>query len=304
MMPEELFMELKNGLNSRINFLQDKPEESIDSTIKACWLAASGFPKSAEEALKFPLPKLTEAQTKTLHLLIEQRLENIPLAHITGRQNFMGIEMLADKRALIPRKETEILGRKTLEISKSLAKEKQQLQVMDICCGAGNLGLAMAYYNSDVQILATDLSPDAIELTKENISFLELNQRVHAEQGDLFSVFDKKKYHKEIDMVICNPPYISSGKVSRMNTEISDFEPALAFDGGAFGTKIIQKLVIEAPKFLANEGWLLFEVGIGQGEFLMRLCRESNHYKNVDSVSDVNNNIRVIIAQKKISDDF
>ncbi|MFS8081821.1 MAG: N5-glutamine methyltransferase family protein, partial [Ginsengibacter sp.] len=250
MIPEELFMELKNSLNSRINFLQDKPEESLDSTIKACWLAASGFPKSTEEALKFPLPELTETQIKMLHLLLDKRMENIPLAHITGRQSFMGIEILSDNRALIPRKETEILGNKSLETSKRLAIEKQPVRIMDICCGAGNLGLAVAHYNPGAEILATDLSQKAVELTKDNISFLGLNNRVHAEKGDLFSAFDKKDYYGNIDLIICNPPYISSAKVLKMNTEISDHEPVLAFDGGMFGTKIIQRLIIEAPKFL------------------------------------------------------
>ncbi|HET7115499.1 MAG TPA: peptide chain release factor N(5)-glutamine methyltransferase [Hanamia sp.] len=303
-MVEELFHKLKNDLNLRLHFLEDKPEESVDSTLKACWFAASGSPKSAEEALKFPLPELTESQIERLRLLIDKRLENIPLAHITGRQNFMGIELLADKRALIPRKETEILGNKALEISKHLAKEKKPVRVMDICCGAGNLGLAVAHYNQDVKILATDLSHEAIELTKDNISFLGLNNRVHAEQGDLFSAFDKKEYYGNIDLIICNPPYISSAKVSKMNTEISDHEPVLAFDGGMFGTKIIQRLIIEASGFLTPAGWLIFEVGVGQGEFLMRLCGESEHYRNVDSVSDAHSHIRVIAAQRKMSDNF
>lgn len=301
---EELFIQLKNELDSRLSILEDKPEESVDSTLKACWHTASGTPKSAEEAIKFPLPELTELQVKKLHFLIGQRLENIPLAHITGRQNFMGIELLADKRALIPRKETEILGNKALEVSKHLAKEKKPVRVMDICCGAGNLGLAVAHYNRDVKIFATDLSGDAVELTKENISFLNLDNRVHSEQGDLFSAFDKNEHYETTDMIICNPPYISSSKALKMNSEISEHEPLLAFDGGMFGTKIIQRLIIDAPKFLVPGGWLLFEVGVGQGEFIMRLCRENNHYSKVDSLADAQNNIRVIIAQKRMREDF
>ncbi|MEO9144890.1 MAG: peptide chain release factor N(5)-glutamine methyltransferase [Ginsengibacter sp.] len=300
----EFFIKFKATLESKFHFLQDKPEETTESTLKACWHTASGSPKSAEEAIKLPLPELSEKQITVLHQLIDRRLKNIPLSHITGRQNFMGIEILSDNRALIPRKETEILGNKALEISKRLATEKQPVLIMDICCGAGNLGLAVAHYNPIAEILATDLSQEAVELTKDNISFLGLNNRAHVEKGDLFSAFDKKDYYGNIDLIICNPPYISSAKVSKMNTEISDHEPVLAFDGGMFGTKIIQRLIIEAPRFLTPAGWLIFEVGVGQGEFLMRLCSESNHYCNVDSVSDAQNNIRVIIAQKKIPDGF
>jgi len=301
MIAELLFEQLKNDLELKLHFLKDKPEESLDSTLKACWFTASGAPKSAEEAIKFPLPELTEIQIKTLHCLIDQRLKHIPLAHITGRQNFMEIELLADKRALIPRKETEILGKKALEITKSLAKRKHKVRIMDICCGSGNLGVAIAYHNSDVEVFSTDLSEDAVELTKDNISFLGLNHRMYVEKGDIFSAFEKKEYYRSIDLIICNPPYISSAKVSKMNDEISNHEPALAFDGGMFGTKIILGLINQAPQFLNDGGWLLFEVGVGQGDFAVRLCDETNHYNVIEPISDSLGNVRVIAAKKKLN---
>lgn len=299
MTTSELFKKMQASLELKFQFLPDKPEETIESTLKACWHAASGSPKSAEEANKLPLPELTEKQINVFHHFIDQRLENIPLAHITGRQNFMGIELLSDNRALIPRKETEILGKKALEISNHLSQRKQILRIMDICCGSGNLGLALAYYNTDAEIFSTDLSQEAVELTKDNLSFLNLNKRVQVEKGDMFSAFEKEEHYGKTDIIICNPPYISSAKVTKMNAEISAHEPALAFDGGMFGTKIIQKLIIEAPKFLIKDGWLLFEVGLGQGEFILRLCEETNHYSHIESLPDKTGNIRVIFAQKK-----
>ena len=169
---------------------------------------------------------------------------------------------------------------------------------MDICCGSGNLGLALAYFNQNVFVNATDLSPEAVELTKDNISFLKLQERVQVEQGDLFSAFENKKYYGNTDMIICNPPYISSAKVKKMDAEISVHEPVLAFDGGMFGLKIIQRLIEESPKFLVKNGWLIFEVGLGQGEFIMRLCESANKYDKIESVSDNMGNIRVISARK------
>ena len=85
---------------------------------------AAGIPVSAEKAMELTLPELTEKQAEKLHQLIEQRINNTPLAHITNRQNFMGIELLSDKRALIPRKETEILGRKALELSNRIVNQR------------------------------------------------------------------------------------------------------------------------------------------------------------------------------------
>lgn len=296
---EELFSELTSELSNTFQFLEDKPEETLESTLKACWFKSAGFPKSAIKAMEEPLPELNEKQIKALLQLIGQRQKNIPLAHLTGRQNFMGIELLSDKRALIPRKETEILGKKALEISKEFSLEKDEVFVMDICCGAGNLGLAVAYHNPKTVIIATDLSEEAVELAKENICFLNLNHRMEARQGDLFSALEEEFFYEKTDLIICNPPYISTAKVTKMNTEISAHEPVLAFDGGMFGTKIIQRFLNEAPKFLTNDGSIIFEVGAGQGEFMMRLCEMTENYSDIESVEDEMGNIRVIHAKKK-----
>ena len=240
----ELYDKIKSDFESRIHFLADKPEETIESTLSACWHAASGVALSAEEAIRHALPDLTEKQVGILNELLEQRLKNRPLAYITGRQNFMGIELLADERALIPRKETEILGKNALRLSLEFAEKQEKVLVMDICCGSGNLGLATACFNKKAVVFAADLSEQAVELARENITFLGLNQRVEVSQGDLFSSLESDEHFENTDIIICNPPYISSAKVKKMDVEISGHEPVLAFDGGMFGTKIISKLIL------------------------------------------------------------
>ena len=298
MTKDEFFSQLTRNIENKINFLEDKPEETIYSTIKALWFAACGSPKSAEAAVELELPELTSSQTKLLHQLIERRLNNTPLAHISGRQRFMGIDFICDSRALIPRKETEILGWKALELSFQLAQTKQKINIVDVCCGTGNLGLAIASLNSKAIVYATDISLEAVALTHENILYLELSKRVVAKQGDLFSSLESDKYFEKVDLIICNPPYISGGKVKNMNPEISENEPVMAFDGGMLGTKIIQKLIVEAPKFLKKNGWLTFEVGVGQGEFIMQLCQRSKRYDKIDSTIDHSGNIRVLSVRK------
>jgi release factor glutamine methyltransferase len=293
---ENLFWKLKLELESKLSFLEDKPEETSDSSLKALWHKAHGNSFSAVEAEKKPLPDLTEPQVVILHQLVEQRLNGKPLAHITGRQNFMGIELLCDNRALIPRKETEILGRTAIEQCRNIAGLKQSINVFDICCGCGNLGIALACYISNITVYSSDLSPEAVELTKENISFLNLARRVNVIQSDLFQNFESDIYYGNINLIVCNPPYISSSKVAKMDSEISSNEPSMAFDGGMVGMKVIQKLIREALKFLAKDGWLIFEVGVGQGPFIMQLCNNSQLYKKIEPVSDVMGNIRVIAA--------
>jgi release factor glutamine methyltransferase len=293
----DFYSTLKKDLESKIYFLEDKPEENIESLLNALWLAACGIPKSATEAINYPLPELTMQQTDILLQLIEKRAKRVPLAYITGRQSFMGIEFRTDKRALIPRKETELLGRKALETANKIAMEKNIVMVIDVCCGAGNLGISLACLNQKVHVYATDISPEAVELTKENIAFLNQQQRVEAREGDVLSAFGNEFFEK-IDLIVCNPPYISSAKVQKLDTEISENEPPQAFDGGMLGTKIIQKLINYAHVFLVASGWLMFEVGIGQGEFVMQLCERTKLYSVVESQEDEKGNIRVIALQK------
>jgi len=294
----DLFSGLNQSLKNKINFIEDKPEESLESTLRALWFFAAGNPKSVAGALDFQLPELTNEQQLLLNELIDKRLENIPLAYITGRQRFMGIDFMCDKRALIPRKETEILGRKALDLSFKLAEGKQEISVFDICCGAGNLGLSIALLNSKAIVYETDISHEAIDLTNDNISMLDINQRVFALQGDLFSAVENDKFFENTDLIVCNPPYISSGKVKNMSPEILGKEPVLAFDGGMFGTKIIQRLIVEAPKFLRNNGWLIFEVGDGQGDFIVQLCERAELYSKIETTVDENGIIRVISVKK------
>lgn len=290
----ELFNRIKEEIIHQISFLEDKPEETLESTIKALWLKAYGIPTSAEEAVKTELPVLSEKQQALLKELIQQRLSNIPLAHITGRQKFMGIEMLSDSRALIPRKETEILANASLGICKTIAKTRKNPLIFDICCGSGNLGLALSHFCPYINVFSSDLSIGAVSLASENCAFLNLGNRVTIKQGDLFEPFESETFYGKVDLIVCNPPYISTAKVNKMNTEIANYEPSLAFDGGMLGTKIIQKLIQESPRFLVKGGSLIFEVGLGQGEFISELCKKTNKFSEIITINDSSDKIRVI----------
>lgn len=295
---EELFQKLRNEFERNLSILEDKPEETIDSTIKALWNKACGISLSAERAAGLPLPDLSDQQETELLQLTAKRINGTPLAHLTGRQNFMGIELICDKRALIPRKETEILGKTAFEICQSLTTKEPDIKIMDVCCGSGNLGLALASMVSEAKVFSSDLSHDAVELTKENIDFLNLNGRIQVTQSDLFGSFESDEYWGQFDLIVCNPPYISTSKVLKMNSEIADNEPSMAFDGGMIGLKVIQGLIKESPKFLKESGWLVFEVGLGQGPFVIQLCKKSGQYNKIKSYTDNSDNIRVIAASR------
>lgn len=295
---DRLYNDLASKLSGQLKFLDDKPEETVESTLKALWFAAAGKPVSAEKALMLNLPGLNPKQVRHLNVLIESRLKNNPLAHITKRQSFMGIELIADNRALIPRKETEILGKKAVELARSIINAQEKARVIDVCCGSGNLGIAVAVNVPGCIVFSADLSKEATELAQENVNLTELENRVTVRQGDLFSAFETDEFYEKTDLIICNPPYILSSKVAGMDSEIASNEPVLAFDGGMLGISIIQKLIRETPKFLSHQGWLVFEVGAGQGNFIIQLIERSKLYHPIESIEDDAGIIRVIAVQK------
>ena len=296
---EEVYSVLISALEKELEFLNCKPDETAESTLKVLWMTAAGKPCSVAAAMNQALPELTETQISDLKNLVRRRLGNEPLSYIAGRQNFMGVELLSTNQALIPRKETEILGYKALDISLEIVEKEQNPIVFDICCGSGNLGIALAKLNPAIDVYAGDISEEAIRLANDNIKHLNLEKRVKARQSDMFEAFRNYGFNNRIDIIVCNPPYISSGKVPKMDTEISLNEPSVAFDGGVFGFSIIQRLIRESHEFLNPvTGWLLFEVGSGQGEMIINLCKKTGLYKDIDSVKDKSGVIRVLLMKK------
>ena len=290
----ELYQKYLTKLKTNINFLSDKPEETADSCLNALWIKAMGINKSVETSNFDDLINLNRQQIILLEKLIEERISGVPIAYITNRQNFMGLEFISDNRALIPRKETEILGKKSFEICQVKYEVNPNLRIFDICCGSGNLGLSMAKFLPGILVYSSDLSLEAVALTYDNINFLHLEKQVKVFQGNMFEPFNSEVYYNNIDVIICNPPYISSAKVSKMNSEIVVNEPSIAFDGGMLGTKIIQNLIRESPRFLAKGGNLLFEVGLGQDSLIIKLCSNLNIYSKIEGICDSNGNVRVV----------
>jgi release factor glutamine methyltransferase len=294
-----LYKELRALLEKKLEFLPDKPEETVDSTLSALWLLSGGEKVSAEKAVNRELPELTDEQIGELKKLVDTRISGVPLAHITGRQQFLGVELISNNKALIPRKETEILGRTALKFLEELvATGSDEVVAFDLCCGAGNLAVALASHVRQVRLFASDLSSEAVELTKENIRFHHLEDRITVLPGSIFEAFEGNGFDENVDMVICNPPYISDTKVSKMASEISEHEPDLAFKGGMLGLNVITELMRKAPLFLKKDGLLLFEVGLGQGEFVQQLCIKTSLYREVGTVPDDQGNVRVITARK------
>jgi len=295
-MDQELYDKLLARLAATFRALPDKPEETAESTLHALYSAASGNPISATLASESALAELDADGRSTLQSMVEQRLMGTPLAHITGRQHFMGLELLAGPEALVPRRETEILGFAALELLHEISTERRNALVIDVCTGSGNLAVSLAFHARGARVLAADISHAAVALARRNVEHLGLADRVAVRQGDLLGPFDTAEFHGVVDLLTCNPPYISSAKVDRMVEDIREHEPRDAFDGGPFGLRILQRIVQDAPRFLRRGGWLAFEVGLGQGELLMKRMQREGRYREVRPVRDAQAQVRVILA--------
>jgi len=284
-------------LTTALDILPDKPEETPYSALRALWLLAGGTPLSIHAAMDTALQPLSTAQLATLDALIARRIAGEPIAYLTGRQRFMGLELLASPEALIPRAESELLGTVAAQKLRAMAADAAAPPVViDVCCGSGNLALALAHAVPQAQVHGADISEAAIALARDNTRQLGLEQRVTLHTGDLLAPFGAA-FARKVDLLVSLPPYISTAKMDTMPHEIVGHEPHLAFDGGPFGVRILMRLIREAPPLLRPGGWLGMEVGLGQGPAMVQLLEKHPAYGRVETVCDADGAVRAVLAQ-------
>ncbi|MBV8031066.1 MAG: peptide chain release factor N(5)-glutamine methyltransferase [Betaproteobacteria bacterium] len=277
----------------------DKPDETPESVLRALWFHAAGTPMSVARTNGSPLPEIDVVSLERLKGLIEKKRSGVPLAHLTGRQEFLGVELLAGPAALVPRRETEIVARAAIAFLEERRSGDEPLLAIDVCTGSGNLALAFAHHVPRLRVHAADLSPEAIELARANAAFTGLSERVEFHAGDLFAPFEADaRLLGRCDLVSCNPPYITTGKLPALCAEL-EHEPRLAFDGGALGLSVLTRLFKESPKFLKPGGALAFELGLGQGPVLEARLRRLPWVERVEGHRDAEGNLRALLVRHR-----
>ncbi len=293
-----LFGELLKVLTSSLAILADKPEETPRTCLMALWHKATGVEASAGSAPKKPLRPLTPEAWKSLRKLVEARLSGQPLAYLTGRQQFMGMDFIATPQAVIPRKDTEVLARAVIDWLEKTRMTARVALVVDMFTGSGNVALSLAKRVSGPRYFGSDLSAGAIDLAKRNAKHLQLESACSFLCGDLFAPFKPAEFGGRVDLVCGAPPFISSTKVARMPEEISQHEPPAAFDAGPFGVTLYLRLFADAPRFLKHGGWLFFEVGVGQGEWVVQRLASDCNFCHVRTFADNKGEIHAAAAQR------
>lgn len=204
----------------------------------------------------------------------------------------MGLALFVARGALVPRPETELLG----EIVAAELRAGERM--IDMCCGSGNLACGIAARIPRLRVWASDLSEGAISVARRNVEELGLGDRVSVLQGDLFAPLSGLGLFGSIDAVVCNPPYISSGRLARDRAPLLDHEPREAFDGGPYGVAIYQRVIREAPSYLRPGGVLAFEIGLAQERQVMLLLGRSDHFAPPVTRKDDAGNVRVVMAAR------
>jgi len=228
-------------------------------------------------------------------LIAEKRKQGVPFEYIVDMAPFMGEFFYCSRDTLIPREETELLA----VIALNFIKEKQQqihdLKLVDMGTGCGNIAVSLALNSKNTTVMASDLNPETVAVTRKNVTKFNLEERITVYQGDLFEPISGKGYEGDLDIIVCNPPYIPSGSLKNMAPEIIGHEPKEAFDAGPFGLDFFRRLLNDAVIFLKPHGILVFEIGAGQEELVNRLFKKKEEYNNIQYYDD-GEQIRVISA--------
>ena len=202
--------------------------------------------------------KVLVSESKRIDEIIQKRLSGIPLWYIFGDTEFYGCTIKVDRRALIPRPETEILA----DIVVKTAEEGNK--VLDLCTGSGCIAVAVAKARDDLIVTASDISEDAISLARENAK--RNGVVIDFVLSDLFA-----KVRGRFDIIVCNPPYIKSGDIPKLQREVRDHEPKLALDGGADGLDFYRAIAKVVKNYLVSGGMLIMECGEGQATDIIKL---------------------------------
>ncbi|MCM1189887.1 MAG: peptide chain release factor N(5)-glutamine methyltransferase [bacterium] len=240
--------------------------------------------------------EVSDGERERYRSLVGKRADRIPLQYLTGTQDFMGLEFLVSKKALIPRQDTEVL------VEEALRHLHDGMRVLDLCTGSGCILISLLYYSNNCLGVGTDISEEALQLAVENAKRLlgpetlavqwqdgmACGRCVSFRQSDLFDRVEEK-----FDMIVSNPPYIRTEVLPELMPEVREHEPLLALDGGEDGLSFYRRIVRESKKCLMRGGVLLLEIGYDQGEAVAGLMEKEN-FLEVQVIKDYGGLDRVV----------
>lgn len=263
----------------------EEPLEKVCGFLKTA-KAVEPQARSCSADAKFELRAGSEQDAiRSYHKLLEQRGRHIPLQHLTGEQEFMGLPFLVNEHVLIPRQDTETL------VEEALKRLRPGMRVLDLCTGSGCIAVSLARLGSDASIDASDISTEALAVARENAR--RLGAQVRFIESDLFTKIDG-----QYDMIVSNPPYIRTAVIAELAEEVRLHEPIQALDGSEDGLRFYREIIRQSPAHLTDGGRLLFEIGYDQAEAVRALMTE-NGFTEIEVIRDLAGHDRVVVGKIK-----
>lgn len=231
-----------------------------------------------------------------LRRLVKRAAQNEPVAYLIGKCEFYSLEFEVTRDCLIPRPETELLVERAIEFLRQRPSKKL---VCDLCTGSGCIAVATAKNVADTDFIATDISNSALQVAAQNARKHNVTERIKFLHGDLFEPLVPQIDKCWFDLVVCNPPYVTSGEYETLERNIKDYEPAGALLGGKDGLDIYRKICEQVIQFLKPDSAMIFEIGYAQGKSVTELLDQTKLFTDIHIEKDAHNNDRIIIANRK-----
>lgn len=223
--------------------------------------------------------------------VLRRRMQGEPLQYILGCAYFFGAEFKINRNAFIPRPETEILVETVLKLIDKM--EYRPINILEIGTGSGCIAISILKFTQDTYVIATDISHEALLIAKENALGHKVIERINFVNCDLFSALKGK-----FDLIVSNPPYISSSDIERLQKEIQ-FEPRIALDGGQDGLAFYLKIIKHCSGLLKKGGFLVLELGFLQLEPLKNILGSYPEFNIMEIIKDYSQVERVVVIRKK-----
>ena len=232
---------------------------------------------------------LNEDEVNIYREFIRRRSKYEPLQYIIGKVEFFGLEFIVNPSVLIPRQETEIL----VETIINSFKKEDNLKILDIGVGSGNISVSVAKHLHNSKITATDISEQALATAKNNAEMNSVSEKINFINHNIL----KDDLNEEFDIIVSNPPYISEKEFPELKDELKVYEPKSALTDFSDGLNYFKVISSKAKSLLKNNGKIFFEVGQGQSEDVEKILRENN-FKEILIVKDYLKIDRVISGEK------
>lgn len=231
--------------------------------------------------------------------LLARRVKREPLQHILGYQEFMGLRFKVNKDVLVPRFDTEVLVEETLK------HLHDGMRILDMCTGSGCILTSLLYYSNECTGVGVDISEAALNVARDN-AYTLLKDKVDVKcsyvNSNLFDKIPKPSennefpYDEKFDIIISNPPYIESEVIATLDTEVKDYDPYIALDGGKDGLMFYRSIINSADDYIKNGGLLIFEIGHNQGSAVSDIMNHQG-FTDVNIVKDYAGYDRVVMGR-------